>query len=427
MAYQWKHRKRFGRIQRSNRTKLKGLETLEIRRALDADGLAPDVSGVAEIDPPAVIAVPIDIDGIGDGLPLPPDRSSTIETQLDDQGRPTLVTQEVDKDGDGVPEYRDVTSYTYDQVPGETLTETSQDYGADGTIDYRSSYRVQVNAAGQVTFAVNEVDFNGDGTIDQRDTVSYGYDESGNYLSSKVSIDEGADGDIESSSSSVWTYDSEGRLLSTVDSYDSDGDGAANSQSSAVYAYGDGGVLLSIDYNSDHDGDGASNYRSLETYQYDEAGKLATVTQQLDYDGDGVFDETLQHDVSDVVIVDLPPDVVTDPGDGTVKGDGGIIVDETGEDRGSESPDVIFTAVGSKPGDINGDGHFNSSDLVKLFQGGKYEDGENGNADSSSGDFDGDGDFTSSDLILLFAAGGYEGDVDGATLADIAAAQLVRK
>lgn len=425
MAYQWKHRKRFARCQRSNRAKLQGLETLEIRRALSADGVAPEVSDGITIDPPALIAVPIDIDGIGDGLPLH-DPAITTESLQDEQGRLIQVTQIVDKDADGVPEYQEVTSYTYDQQPGETLTETSQDYGADGTIDFRSSYRVQLNSAGQVVLAINEVDYDGDGTVDQRDTASYTYNDNGSFLSSRVEIDERADGDIDSSSSSSWTYDAEGRLLSTVDAYDSDGDGTANSQSSATYAYGEAGVLLSIDYQADFDGDGSANYRSLETYTYDDSGKLASINQQIDQDGDGTFDETYQHDVGDEIIVDIPPDV-TDPGDGWVKDDGIADGGETDEDRGSEGPDVIFTAVGGHAGDVNHDGRFNSSDLVLLFQSGGYEDQEHGNANRSSGDFDGDGDFTSSDLVLLFAAGGYEPDVDGVTLADIAAAQLVRK
>jgi hypothetical protein len=58
-------------------------------------------------------------------------------------------------------------------------------------------------------------------------------------------------------------------------------------------------------------------------------------------------------------------------------------------------------------GDSNGDGVFNSSDLVFVFQGGKYEDGIPKNATFEEGDWNGDGDFDSSDLVLAFQEGHY--------------------
>jgi hypothetical protein len=58
-------------------------------------------------------------------------------------------------------------------------------------------------------------------------------------------------------------------------------------------------------------------------------------------------------------------------------------------------------------GDSNGDGVFNSSDLVFVFQAGKYEDGIARNATFEEGDWNGDGDFDSSDLVLAFQEGNY--------------------
>ncbi|MEZ6120654.1 MAG: hypothetical protein R3C28_29320 [Pirellulaceae bacterium] len=54
------------------------------------------------------------------------------------------------------------------------------------------------------------------------------------------------------------------------------------------------------------------------------------------------------------------------------------------------------------PGDANGDGRFDSSDLVQIFQAGHYEDAVDRNSTKAEGDFNGDGDFTT--LISLPSA-----------------------
>jgi hypothetical protein len=60
------------------------------------------------------------------------------------------------------------------------------------------------------------------------------------------------------------------------------------------------------------------------------------------------------------------------------------------------------------PGDSNGDGRFDSSDLVQVFQRGQYEDNVLGNSTWEDGDWNGDGDFTTSDLVFAFTAGTYQ-------------------
>ena len=64
-------------------------------------------------------------------------------------------------------------------------------------------------------------------------------------------------------------------------------------------------------------------------------------------------------------------------------------------------------ADGLGPGDANGDGLFDSLDLVLVFQAGKYEDAVPNNATWAEGDWNGDGDFNSGDLIVAFQAGTY--------------------
>ncbi|MCA9212096.1 MAG: tandem-95 repeat protein [Planctomycetales bacterium] len=59
------------------------------------------------------------------------------------------------------------------------------------------------------------------------------------------------------------------------------------------------------------------------------------------------------------------------------------------------------------PGDSNGDGIFNSSDFVLVFQAGEYEDNIEGNSTFEEGDWDGDGDFTTNDFVFAFQFGQY--------------------
>ena len=58
-------------------------------------------------------------------------------------------------------------------------------------------------------------------------------------------------------------------------------------------------------------------------------------------------------------------------------------------------------------GDSNGDGVFDSSDLVHVFQRGQYEDGIPNNSEFEDGDWNEDGEFDSSDLVFVFQKGNY--------------------
>lgn len=63
--------------------------------------------------------------------------------------------------------------------------------------------------------------------------------------------------------------------------------------------------------------------------------------------------------------------------------------------------------AGPIPGDSNGDGVFDSGDLVAVFSAGEYEDDILGNSTFEEGDWNGDGDFDSTDLVFVFTAGNY--------------------
>lgn len=75
-----------------------------------------------------------------------------------------------------------------------------------------------------------------------------------------------------------------------------------------------------------------------------------------------------------------------------------------GNFEGFESRCLLACGVG----DANCDGYFNSSDLVTVFQAGKYENNRLANAAFSEGDWNRDGYFNSSDLVLAFRVGRYE-------------------
>ncbi len=69
------------------------------------------------------------------------------------------------------------------------------------------------------------------------------------------------------------------------------------------------------------------------------------------------------------------------------------------------------------PGDSNGDGLFDSSDLVSVFAIGEYDDTEFGNSTFEDGDWNADGDFDSGDLVTAFSAGAFEPQVVAAAVA----------
>lgn len=65
----------------------------------------------------------------------------------------------------------------------------------------------------------------------------------------------------------------------------------------------------------------------------------------------------------------------------------------------------VMLDAGLQPGDVDLDGTFDSSDIIQLFQSGKYDDGIDFNSDWRDGDFTGDLDFDSSDLIMALSNG----------------------
>jgi hypothetical protein len=70
-------------------------------------------------------------------------------------------------------------------------------------------------------------------------------------------------------------------------------------------------------------------------------------------------------------------------------------------------------------GDSNLDGRFNSSDLVRVFQAGEFEDPFPMNSTWEEGDWNGNGDFTTADFVLAFQEGAYVAQATGSLAAPV--------
>ncbi len=83
-------------------------------------------------------------------------------------------------------------------------------------------------------------------------------------------------------------------------------------------------------------------------------------------------------------------------------------------DQDQQGPDQADLALWAKSlkgtyfGDANLDGHFDSLDMVNVFQAGQYQDAIDDNSGWATGDWNADGDFTSEDFVVAFQDGGYE-------------------
>ncbi len=73
----------------------------------------------------------------------------------------------------------------------------------------------------------------------------------------------------------------------------------------------------------------------------------------------------------------------------------------------ADREELVVRVLGSKFGDSNLNGVFDSKDLIQVFQLGGYGDATPGNGTWAGGDWNGDGDFDESDLVWAFQAGAY--------------------
>jgi len=122
-------------------------------------------------------------------------------------------------------------------------------------------------------------------------------------------------------------------------------------------------------------------------------GSFESGSSRGDFNGDGVVDAT-DVNLLFVEIQAADPDLAFDLTDDSLV---------NSDDRDEMIKNVLQTSYG----DANLDRVFNSTDLVLVFQTGKYETGVAG-ALWQEGDWNADGLFGSSDLVLAFQDGGYQ-------------------
>jgi hypothetical protein len=201
------------------------------------------------------------------------------------------------------------------------------------------------------------------------------------------------------------------------------------------------GFVAAIDVDGDGDLDLIARFASVNIVWYENADGHGTFgpwrrikstaswpyfLTTADLDGDGDVDllsvsssGLMWHENLAGPDVFAPPQIISQGSfysvsTGDLDGDGDL-------DAVAENDFSILWYEQRRIGDINDDGIFNSSDLVLVFQAGKFEDGIDDNASFDEGDWNQDGEFDSSDLVLAFQAGHYEAAAEPLA-AEIAAA-----
>ena len=119
-----------------------------------------------------------------------------------------------------------------------------------------------------------------------------------------------------------------------------------------------------------------------------------TVLSAGDFNGDG------QLDASDIDL--LAAEVI--------RGDNDRFFDLNADNIVDQSDRKVWVEELKKTyfGDSNLDGEFGTTDLVRVFTVGEYEDGITGNSTWASGDWDGNADFDTRDFVFVFQRGEYE-------------------
>ena len=260
--------------------------------------------------------------------------------------------------------------------------------------------RVTFLEEGSFSFAVVADDLDGDGDVD----VVWS-----SYENSTVGWSENTDGKGTFGNDKVLTTNA--TIVADLAAADLDNDGDSD-----IVIPDDGD--LSVATNSD--GMGNFNRRLLDSGEH-------FVVETADIDGDGDLDLVTDRNEAIVwyentgnanfgqsqIIADFTGKALQAAFPADMDGDGDIdILANVGNYDENNSGKIFWYENQSGPvsiiGDSNGDGKFDSSDLVAVFVVGEYEDDVADNSTFEDGDWNGDGEFDTADLVLAFQESEYE-------------------
>ncbi|MCA9168814.1 MAG: VCBS repeat-containing protein [Planctomycetales bacterium] len=285
-----------------------------------------------------------------------------------------------DFDADGDPDFVLVEN-TFDEFSGDTASRiwVYQNLGSDKLVANRIAEQ-----NGQLAFGFNQTF----GNVSFADVDNDGRDDILTTYSSRVDHESLDTGGVVWFAGQDLLFDSESRLLTS-------GDYGLPMQTGIPAA------AIAVDLDGDEDRDVLSVWLddrvntaegSMTVPAHVTVYQARTATFSGDVDGNGRLDsldlDTLR---SAVLLGDRRFDL---------NADGSV------DEHDSEELQVNYLHV--KAGDVDGNGVFDSSDLILMFQAGQYEDLFDGNSRWQDGDFNGDGDFTSQDLVFAMIHAEYQ-------------------
>jgi YD repeat-containing protein len=214
--------------------------------------------------------------------------------------QPLQETYDYDVTGDGLTDFRDVLTSSYDSQGRLVVKRFQGDYDADGTLDGSIDYLIAYDAQGRPTSEVEESDLDGNGVVEYRDALFRTWGRQDQVVGVRFETDVNGDGVIDTWSSTDTVLDHKGNVIEQVYNVDyagrSDGgaDGTPESTSVTRSTYdARGNVILSLTDVYNTNPAFVFHWRTEDSYEYDAAGRPTRQESGSDVDLDGVYEDVL--------------------------------------------------------------------------------------------------------------------------------------
>jgi hypothetical protein len=219
------------------------------------------------------------------------DERFTFDVIYDTRGNASKVTFTSDLEDDGDVDSTAVTTTEYDARDRILRRVDATDGNSDGTVDTinTDTYRYDSSARGP-TRLTSERDFDADGIADWRDVYTWTYDRQGNAAAQSYANEPLADGVNDYASAMTRSFDRDRRVTEETRDDDRDGNGIIDSRQVDTLRYDDAGNTLQHLNDFDSDFDGTVDFRSIEGSEYGADGELLVTANGIDFDGDGLSD-----------------------------------------------------------------------------------------------------------------------------------------